>query len=100
MRLCENTLHGRWYHGSPAQRYGLYALNWVASVNGEPTPDLDTFVKVTQGLEDGSFVRLKLISLTARPKVLTVKLDLHYWWVPASPFITRVTCHVCIRRST
>jgi S1-C subfamily serine protease len=69
----------RWYHGSPAQRYGLYALNWVASVNGEPTPDIDTFVKVTQGLEDGSFVRLKLISLTARPKVLTVKLDLHYW---------------------
>ena len=59
----------RWYHGSPAQRYGLYALNWVASVNGEPTPDLDTFVAVTRGLEDGSFVRLKLISLTARPKV-------------------------------
>jgi hypothetical protein len=24
-------------------------------------------------------VRLKLISLNARPKVLTVKLDLHYW---------------------
>ena len=26
----------RWYHGSPAQRYGVYALNWVASVNGTP----------------------------------------------------------------
>jgi len=24
-------------------------------------------------------VRLKLMSLTARPKVLTLKLDLHYW---------------------
>ena len=69
----------RWYHGSPAQRYGVYALNWVASVNGTPTPDLDTFIKVTKSLEDGSFVRLKLISLNARPKVLTVKLDLHYW---------------------
>ena len=43
----------RWYHGSPAQRYGLYALNWVDSVNGEPTPDLDTFIRVVQGLEDG-----------------------------------------------
>lgn len=37
------------------------------------------YEEVTQGLEDGSFVRLKLISLTARPKVITVKLDLHYW---------------------
>ena len=69
----------RWYHGSPAHRYGVYALNWVASVNGIPTPDLDEFVRVTQGLEDCAFVRLKLISLTGRPKVLTVKLDLHYW---------------------
>ena len=31
----------RWYHGSPAQRYGLYALHWVRSVNGVPTPTLD-----------------------------------------------------------
>ncbi len=69
----------RWYHGSPAQRYGLYALNWVASVNGIPTPTLDAFVDSTKALEDGAFVRLKLIALNARPKVLTVKLDLHYW---------------------
>ena len=69
----------RWYHGSPAQRYGLYALNWVASVNGIPTPTLDAFVDATKALEDGAFVRLKLIALNARPKVLTVKLDLHYW---------------------
>ena len=87
---------GPWYHGSPAQRYGLYALNWVgrrkltpggpwldrtwsqrfmlncdeplsnfalnvnlrpfnwvASVNGSPTPDLDTFIRVVQGLQAG-----------------------------------------------
>lgn len=69
----------RWYHGSPAQRYGLYALNWVASVNGIPTPTLDSFIDATRSLDDGAFVRLKLISLNARPKVLTVKLDLHYW---------------------
>ena len=69
----------RWYHGSPAQRYGLYALNWVASVNGTPTPTLDSFVEATKALEDGAFVRLKLIALNGRPKVLTVKLDLHYW---------------------
>ncbi len=36
----------RWHHGSPAHRYGLYALHWVLEVNGHATPDLDTFLKV------------------------------------------------------
>ena len=69
----------RWYHGSPAQRYGLYALNWVASVNDAPTPTLDDFLEAVGTLEDGSHARLKLVSLQGRPKVLTIKLDTHYW---------------------
>ena len=69
----------RWYHGSPAQRYGLYALNWVASVNDQPTPTLDDFLRAVGALEDGSHARLKLVSLQGRPKVLTIKLDTHYW---------------------
>jgi hypothetical protein len=36
-------------------------------------------IKLRRYMSDGSFVRLKLMSLTARPKVLTLKLDLHYW---------------------
>ena len=47
--------------------------------SGERTLPLDAFVDATKALEDGAFVRLKLIALNARPKVLTVKLDLHYW---------------------
>lgn len=38
----------RWCHGSPAHRYGLYALQWIVEVNGKPTPDLDTFVSLTK----------------------------------------------------
>jgi hypothetical protein len=63
----------------PAQRYGLYALNWIASVNDVETPTIDAFIEATRGLPDGSFVRLKLIGLTGRPKVLTLKLDRNYW---------------------
>jgi hypothetical protein len=29
-------------------RYGLYALQWIVEVNGKPTPDLETFIKVAQ----------------------------------------------------
>ena len=69
----------RWFHGSPAHRYGVYALHWVAEVNDRPTPSLDAFIEVVKHVADGEHVRLKLVSLQGRPKVLTVKLDTHYW---------------------
>ncbi|GFH30343.1 PDZ domain-containing protein, partial [Haematococcus lacustris] len=70
----------RWHHGSPAHRYGLYALHWITEANGQPTPDLDTFLEVVRGLGHGEFVRIKMHHLeTCQPKVLTLKLDLNYW---------------------
>ncbi|KAL3813310.1 hypothetical protein ACJIZ3_014578 [Penstemon smallii] len=69
----------RWCHGSPVHRYGLYALQWIVEVNGKPTPDLDAFVAVTKEIEHGEFVRVKTIHLNGKPRVLTLKQDLHYW---------------------
>ncbi|XP_047324896.1 protease Do-like 7 isoform X2 [Impatiens glandulifera] len=69
----------RWCHGSPVHRYGLYALRWIVEINGKPTPDLDAFVNVTKEIEDGEFVRVKTIHLNGKPRVLTLKQDLHYW---------------------
>ncbi|XP_023761570.1 protease Do-like 7 isoform X1 [Lactuca sativa] len=69
----------RWSHGSPVHRYGLYALQWIVEVNGKPTPDLDAFVDVTKEIEDGEFVRVRTIHLNGKPRVLTLKQDLHYW---------------------
>ncbi|KAI3914976.1 hypothetical protein MKW98_020523 [Papaver atlanticum] len=69
----------RWCHGSPAHRYGLYALQWIIEINGKPTPDMESFVEVTKGLEHREFARVKIIHLNGKPKVLTLKQDLHYW---------------------
>ncbi|PWA54562.1 degP protease 7 [Artemisia annua] len=69
----------RWSHGSPVHRYGLYALQWIVEVNGKPTPNLEAFVDVTKKIEDGEFVRVKTVHLNGKPKVLTLKQDLHYW---------------------
>ncbi|GAB4832400.1 Protease Do-like 7 [Ancistrocladus abbreviatus] len=69
----------RWCHGSPVHRYGLYALQWIVEVNGKPTPDLDAFVKVTKELQDGEFARVRTVHLNEKPRVLTLKQDLHYW---------------------
>ncbi|KAL2333242.1 hypothetical protein Fmac_014455 [Flemingia macrophylla] len=69
----------RWCHGSPVHRYGLYALQWIVEINGKPTPNLDSFLEVTKELEHGEFVRVKTIHLNGKPRVLTLKQDLHYW---------------------
>ncbi|KAK1279930.1 Protease Do-like 7 [Acorus gramineus] len=69
----------RWCHGSPVHRYGLYALQWIVEINGKLTPDLETFVDVTKGLEHGEFVRVRTVHLNGKPRVLTLKQDLHYW---------------------
>ena len=58
----------RWHHGSPAQTYGLFALNWIVEVDGKRTPDLETFVRVVQGLSGDRFVPIRLVSLDTKPK--------------------------------
>ena len=69
----------RWYHGSPAHRYGLYALHWIVEVNGKKTPDLDSFLAAVRGLKHRDFVVIRLVHLNTKPKLLTLRLDLHYW---------------------
>ncbi|KAL3526974.1 hypothetical protein ACH5RR_011630 [Cinchona calisaya] len=69
----------RWCHGSPVHRYGLYALQWIVEVNGKRTPDLDAFVDATKELDHGEFVRVRTVHLNGKPRVLTLKQDLHYW---------------------
>ncbi|GAQ82286.1 hypothetical protein KFL_001060190 [Klebsormidium nitens] len=69
----------RWCHGSPVHRYALYALQWILEVNGRPTPNLDAFLAAVNKVKHGAFVRLKTVHLNGKPKVLSLKQDLHYW---------------------
>jgi pro-apoptotic serine protease NMA111 len=65
--------------GSPASRSGLFAGRRIISVDGEPTPDLEAFVRVAQALRGKDSVRLNTMSFNDVPEVITLKLDPQYW---------------------
>lgn len=70
----------RWFHGSPAHRYGLYACHFLTHINDIPVPDLDSFVKTIAGLGNRADVRVRVIHFeSARKKVITLKQDLIFW---------------------
>ena len=70
---------GYFAYGSPATRYGLFPGRRIIEVDGTPTPDLDTFLKVVTGRPDRAPVRLRTITWNNAPEVITLKLDKHYW---------------------
>jgi len=67
------------FFGSPASRYDLAPTSHIVEVDSVPTPDLDAFVACTRHKRDGEVLRVKYIDIDGRPRMTTVKLDLHYW---------------------
>jgi len=67
------------FYGSPATHYGLYAGRRITEVDGQPTADLDAFIKAVSGKSDRSSLRLQTVSWNGLTDVITLKLDKHYW---------------------
>jgi S1-C subfamily serine protease len=65
--------------GSPASRSGLFAGRRIVAIDGQPTPDLEAFVRVVNGLGERESVRLNTMSFNDVPEVITMKLDPLYW---------------------
>jgi pro-apoptotic serine protease NMA111 len=65
--------------GSPASRYGLFAGRRIVAVDGEPTPDLESFARVASALGNKESVRLNTMTFNDVPEVITLKLDPVYW---------------------
>jgi S1-C subfamily serine protease len=65
--------------GSPASRSGLYAGRRIMAIDGQPTPDIDTFVKVAASVAGHDSVRLNTMSFNDVPEVITMRLDPEYW---------------------
>lgn len=65
--------------GSPASRFGLAAGRRIIAVDGQPTPDLDSFLAAVRDKQDRESVRLDTVTWNDSIEVLTLKLDQTYW---------------------
>jgi len=78
--IANNGVYVAYYQfGSPASHYGLVPGHRIVEVDGQPTPDLDAFLRQVQGRADLSSLRIKLLDWNGAPQVITLKLDRHYW---------------------
>jgi len=69
-----------WFaYGSPASRFGLLPGRRIVEVDGQPTPDLDAFLKQAGGHPDRSSLRIKTLAWNGAAEMITLKLDRHYW---------------------
>lgn len=66
-------------YGSPATRYRLWAGRRIIEVDGNPTPDMDSFIAAIKNKQDRESVRLKTVSFNDAVEVTTLKLDMKYW---------------------
>lgn len=65
--------------GGPMAQYGILTSVFITHVNDEETKDLETFVRVTSGIEDNTYVKLRLVSYDHVPGAVTMKTNYHYF---------------------
>ncbi len=65
--------------GSPASRAGLGAGSRIVEVDGQPVPDLDSFIDLVRDRTDREFLRLTTVAWNESVRVINVQLDHAYW---------------------
>jgi S1-C subfamily serine protease len=68
-----------YYWGSPANRYGLGALNRIVEVDGKEINSIDDFVEAVKDKQHQDSVRVAVRNMQDLPAMLTMKVDEHYW---------------------
>ena len=70
-----------WY-GTPAaaaRGNAVRPVRRIVEVDGQPTPDLDAFLSVVEGMSDRQSVRVRLMDMDNQEQVVVIRLDLRSW---------------------
>jgi S1-C subfamily serine protease len=68
-----------YFYGSPANRYGFRALSRIIEVDGVPVKTENDFIQAVQDKKHQESLRLKLIDMNDQARMITIKVDKHYW---------------------
>ena len=66
-------------YGSPATRYGIYAMQRIVEVDGKAVNTTQDFIEAVKGKKHQESVLIKTINFNNTPTVTTLKVDNHYW---------------------
>lgn len=66
-------------YGSPATRYGLYAMQRIVEIDGLPINTTDDFVNAVKGKKHQESVLVKTLDFRDNAKVVTLRIDNNYW---------------------
>ncbi|WNC67821.1 trypsin-like peptidase domain-containing protein [Thalassotalea nanhaiensis] len=66
-------------YGSPATRYGLYAMQRIVEIDGKSIETTDDFVEAVKGKKHQSSVLVKTLDFKNNSKVITLRVDNNYW---------------------
>ncbi|MET1257135.1 trypsin-like peptidase domain-containing protein [Aliikangiella maris] len=69
-----------WYwYGSPANRYHLTPLHRIIGLEDYKIESLEQFIRLTKEFRNKKYLRLRLMDLSKRESVITLKPDHQYW---------------------
>ncbi|GLX86160.1 hypothetical protein tloyanaT_24130 [Thalassotalea loyana] len=75
----EGVYVASYQYGSPATRYGVFAMQRIVEIDGEKISTTQDFIQAVKGKKHQESVLIKTIDFNNNPKVTTLKVNNHYW---------------------
>jgi S1-C subfamily serine protease len=76
---AEGVYVASYSYGSPATRYGLYAMQRIVEIDGQAIATTDDFVNAVKSKQHQQSVLIKTLDFNNNPRVITLKVNNNYW---------------------
>lgn len=66
-------------YGSPATRYGVYAMQRIVEIDSKPIKNTNDFLEAVKGKKHQETVLIKTLDFRNNAKAITLRVDNNYW---------------------